>query len=107
MVAEAEKYADQDRQVKERIDAKNELEGTLYGGKQSVEQYKDKLGANDKEQFERKAKELETWIADHPDASKEELQNQTKEFSNFLQKLFAPMYGQGQGPAPSSADDLD
>lgn len=107
MVAEAEKYADQDRQVKERIDAKNELEGTLYGAKQSVEQYKDKLGANDKEQLERKAKELETWIADHPDASKEELESRSKEFSTFLQKVFAPMYGQGQGPAPASADDLD
>ena len=56
MVREAEEYADEDKKVKERIDARNGLESYLYNMKNTLDDDEkgvaDKLSADDKEEIE-------------------------------------------------------
>ncbi len=50
MVQEAEEYAEQDKQVKARIDARNKLETYCYNMKNTIEdKLGDKLEEDDKE----------------------------------------------------------
>merc|ERR1712036_80283 len=62
MVREAEQFADEDAQAKERIDAKNGLESYAYNMKNQIndEKFKDALAEHaEKEEFESMQKELE------------------------------------------------
>lgn len=50
MVAEAEEYAEQDKAVKAKVDARNKLEGYLYNMKSTLsDKLGDKLDEDDKE----------------------------------------------------------
>ncbi|KAH8073279.1 hypothetical protein JL721_3266 [Aureococcus anophagefferens] len=63
MVREAEEYADEDKKVKERIDARNGLESYLYNMKNTPTTTKgvaDKLSADDKEEIENTINEAST-----------------------------------------------
>ena len=51
MIRDAEKFADQDKELKEKIDAKNSLENYIYTMKNTIEDKEklaDKLAAEDK-----------------------------------------------------------
>merc|ERR1712188_304633 len=52
MVREAEEYADEDKKVKERIDARNGLESYLYNMKNTLDE-------DDKDEYTSKQKEVE------------------------------------------------
>jgi len=68
MVKEAEDFAEEDKKVRERVDAKNAFEGYLYSMKGSVED-KDKLGGkleeDDKKTVLDAVKEGETWLSEN------------------------------------------
>jgi len=82
MVKEAEEFAEEDKVMKETIDARNGLEGYAFSLKNSVND-KEKLGAKiseeDKETIEKAAKEVTDWLEEHPDAEKEEYAEKQKE----------------------------
>merc|ERR1719333_859212 len=65
MVNDAEKFADEDRKVKERVEERNELEGYLYGLKNQLSD-KEKLGGklsdDDKTTIEEAVEEKITWL---------------------------------------------
>merc|ERR1711887_366481 len=76
MVREAEEYADEDRNVKERIDARNGLESYLYDMKNTLDDDEkgvaDKLSADDKEEIENTINEALDWLDENPEADKDE-----------------------------------
>merc|ERR1712118_490234 len=76
MVREAEEYADEDKKVKERIDARNGLESYLYNMKNTLDDEEkgvaDKLSAADKEEIENTINEALDWLDENPEADKDE-----------------------------------
>merc|ERR1711896_30517 len=62
MIADAEKFADEDRKVKERVDAKNAFENYMHSMKSSVDgALKEKLDDDEKETVEEALKEGQEW----------------------------------------------
>jgi molecular chaperone DnaK (HSP70) len=93
MVKEAEMYAEQDRLAKERVDAKNALEQTIYGFKSQVEDEKNagKLSESEKSAALETVSEFETWLNQNNNAEKEDLEQKATDFreniSQYAQKL--------------------
>ncbi len=57
-VKEAEKFADEDRKVKEAVDTKNEAESLLYQSEKTLEEAGDKISAEDKAAAQAEADKL-------------------------------------------------
>jgi len=106
MVRESEEFADEDRNIKEKIDARNKLEGFAYSMKATISD-KDKLGdkieSEDKEAIEKAIKESISWMDEHQDASKEDYENQLKELEGVCNPIISKVY-QKNGGAPPSGD---
>ncbi len=69
MVREAEEFAEQDKKVKDKIDARNQLETFCYNMKSNVEdKLKDKIEEEDKEKVLEAVKEALDWMEENSDA---------------------------------------
>jgi heat shock protein 5 len=111
MVKEAEEFAEEDKVMKETIDARNALEGYAFSLKNSVND-KEKLGAKiseeDKETIEKAAKEVTDWLEEHPDAEKDEYAEKQKELEAVANPIMTKLYqagGGGAGGAGGGDDD--
>lgn len=82
MVEEGERFEEEDKKVKARIDAKNGLEGYLYNLKNVLNDdergFVDKLSEEDKEELDSTINEALDWLDDHPDAETSEFEGQLK-----------------------------
>src|SRR3990167_5517441 len=91
MKEEAEKNADADKQVKERIEAKNKAEHLVYTAEKSLKDLGDKVKAEQKSEIEDKVKELKDMISKE-ETSAEDLDKKTAELSEVLQKIGQAAY---------------
>mmetsp|Transcript_824 Transcript_824/g.1303 ORF Transcript_824/g.1303 Transcript_824/m.1303 type:complete len:508 (+) Transcript_824:146-1669(+) len=105
MVQEAEEFAEEDRMVKERIDAKNGLESYLYNLKNTLndDEKEVNLSAGDKKELEDIIDEALDWMEDNPEADKEELEEKQKEVEQVANPIMRNLYSGGAG----GADDED
>jgi len=101
LVKEAEKFKDEDEQVRQRIEGKNQLEGLCYQYRQTLndEKLKDKFTDNDKKQINEKTNEVLKWSTDHPAASKEEYDSKIKELEGKFNPIMMRVY-QDSGTMP-------
>ena len=102
LVKEAEKFKDEDKKVKERIEAKNGLEQYCYQVKQTVSdaKLKDKFSEDEKKQIESKVDEVLKFSNDNPAASKEEYDAKVKEVEAIFNPIMQKIYQQaGYNPA--------
>ena len=117
MVNEAEKFADEDKLVKEKVEAKNEFESYAFSLKNQVGD-KDKLGSKlseeDKSTLEKAIEEAISWLDSHADASTDELKEQKKKLEDVASPIVSKIYqaqggqpGEGEGPQPGSDEKED
>ena len=103
MIQDAEKFADEDKKLKERVEARNELESYAYSLKNQVND-KDKLGAKitdeDKEKIEEAVNEKIAWLEENQEADGPDFKAQKKELEDIVQPIIAKLYQQGGGPPP-------
>merc|ERR1711871_527023 len=101
MVKEAEKYAAEDDAMKEKIEAKNQLENYAYSMRNSIndEKMKDKIDAADKETIEKAVSDTTTWLDDNQSAEKDEYDAKQKELEGICNPIMMKLY-QGAGGAP-------
>lgn len=102
MVRESEEYADEDKNIKEKIDARNKLEGYAYSMKATIndkDKLAEKIEAEDKEAIEKAVKDTITWMDEHQDASKDDYENQLKELEGVCNPIISKVY-QKTGGAP-------
>jgi len=96
MVKEAEEFADEDKKVKERIDAKNGLEGYLYNLKNTLEDDEkglaDKLSEEDKEELTSAIDEALDWMDENPEAEAEEYSDKQKEVEKIANPIMRELY---------------
>ncbi|XP_065184104.1 endoplasmic reticulum chaperone BiP-like [Sycon ciliatum] len=118
MVNDAEKFADEDAKAKDKVEAKNELEGTAYSLKTQLND-KEKLGGKvtdeEKETLLEAVEEAISFVEKNADASPEDLKNQKKELESKVQPIISKYggaggaggAGAGSPPPPPSSEDKD
>jgi len=110
MVREAEEFAEQDREMREKVEARNQLEGYAYNLRNQIndeEKLGGKLSDEDKETLEEAIKEVIDWLDEHKDAEKEEYQNKLKELEGVSNPIITKVYQQSGGAASSDEDSDD
>jgi L1 cell adhesion molecule like protein len=78
MVEEAERYKNEDAEVKDRIDAKNRMEEQIYQLKSNIEKMPDVV----KKEMNEVVDKYQDWYDDNLNASKETYENKVKEMKN-------------------------
>merc|ERR1711967_37267 len=112
MVQEAEEFAEEDKKVKARIDAKNGLEGYLYNLKNTLEDdekgLSDKLSEEDKEELDNTINEALDWLDENPEAEAEEFEDKQKEVEQVANPIMRELYqSAGAGGGAGGMDDED
>ena len=114
MVREAEEFADADKDVREKVEAKNSLEGFLYNLKNQVadkDKLATKLSEEDKKTIEDAVKEGLDWLEEKGDeADKEAFAEKQKEIEAITNPIVSKVYqasGQGGAESGASGDDED
>lgn len=104
MIRDSEKFAEQDKALKEKIDAKNSLENYVYTMRNTIEDKEklaDKIEDSDKEKIKEALQEAQEWINSHEDAEKEDLESQLKDLQSICDPIISKVYqahgGQSQG----------
>merc|ERR1712007_271454 len=101
MVKEAEEFAEEDKKVKERIDARNGLESYVYNLKNQLEDDEkglaDKLSPEDKKELQDTIDETLDWMDENPEADKEDYDEKQKEVENIANPIMRNMYAGGAG----------
>lgn len=95
MLNDAKKYEDEDRRERERIDARNKLEAYTFQVKQSLQDYGDKLGADDKKQAQEACDQALKWLDSNTTATKDEFEHQYKELETTCSRILAKLHQQG------------
>lgn len=107
MVNDAEKFADDDKKVKEKVEARNELESYAYSLKNQIgdkEKLGGKLSEDDKETISKAVEEKISWLDKNQEAEVEEFKKQKKELEDVVQPIVSKLYqGQGGGQEGGSA----
>uniref|UniRef100_A0A6N2MKQ5 Uncharacterized protein n=1 Tax=Salix viminalis TaxID=40686 RepID=A0A6N2MKQ5_SALVM len=99
-----EEFAEEDRKVKEKIDARNILETYVYNMKNQVndkDKLADKLQADEKE-IETAVKEVVEWLDDNQSAKNEDYEEKLKEVEATCNPIIMTVY-QRSGGAPVGA----
>ncbi len=109
MIDEAEKFADEDRELKEKIDTKNSFESYIYSMRNTIEDKEklaEKLSEDEKEKISDAIKEAQDWLMENPEAGSEEVREKQKEMEQVCNPIIAKFY-QNQGGAAGGDDDDD
>jgi len=108
MIKDSEKYADEDKAIKDKIDAKNGFENYIYQMKNSVEdkdKLAEKLSEEDKSTIKDALSDASDWLNANSDAEKDDFEDKLKELQAVCDPIISSIYqsmgGQGQ------ADDAD
>jgi heat shock protein 5 len=108
MVKDAEEFADQDKQAREMVDAKNALEGYAYNMRNTIED-KEKLGGKiseeDKETISEAVKEALEWMDDNREASKEDYQQKLKDLEGKCNPIVSKVYQASGGAGGAGGGD--
>ena len=106
MVKDAEVNAEEDRKLREMVDAKNTAEALVHSTKKSLEEYGSSLDAGEKEKIEAALKDLEeaTKSGDKAtiDAKTEELGKVSQKLG---EKMYAAMAEKNQAQAPHESNE--
>ncbi|ENY8692245.1 TPA: molecular chaperone DnaK [Clostridioides difficile] len=90
-IKEAEMNAEADKQKKEKIEAFNQAESTIYQTEKTLNELGDKISSGEKEDIEKAIADLKA-VKDNQDATAEELKKATDEVMTKFQKVSQEMY---------------
>uniref|UniRef100_A0A6P7F7T0 Heat shock protein 68-like n=1 Tax=Diabrotica virgifera virgifera TaxID=50390 RepID=A0A6P7F7T0_DIAVI len=92
MLSEAEKYKEEDERQKEKIAARNQLEGYVFQLKQAVQDCGDKLSSEDKSAIERECESCLKWLDSNTLADKAEYEDKQKELTSVCSPIMTKLY---------------
>jgi len=106
MAKEAEAHAEEDKQRKDAVEARNLLDSAVYQAEKMKNENGDKLSDEDKKTLEDAIEETQKIVKDDK-ASKDDLEKATKDLNDKLMPIGAKMYEQASKDAADteSADD--
>ncbi|XP_064612678.1 heat shock protein 70 B2-like [Liolophura sinensis] len=103
MLAEAEKYKDDDAKHRERVSARNQLEGYVFNVKQVVSEHGSKLSENDRNTVISTCDETLKWMDGNSLAEKEELEYKLKEVQNICSPIMSKLHGESNSGNPGNS----
>merc|ERR1712232_1025715 len=110
MVREAEEFAEEDRNVKERIDARNGLESYVYNLKNQLEddenELAEKISSEDKKELQDMIDETLDWMDKNPEVGKDEYDEKQKEVENVANPIMRNMYSGSAGGENENVEDF-
>ena len=92
MILDAEKFAEEDKLVKEKIDAKHALQNYIFQMRNTVEdkdKLADKLEQEDKNTITEALTEAEDWLNSNDDADKDDYESQMKDLQGICDPIIA------------------
>ncbi len=98
LVKEAEAKKEEDKKKKDLVDARNNADSSVAQAEKMIKDNTDKIEEADKKSIEEKIEKVKK-VLENTDASKEELENTTKELTDELMKVGQKLYSQGWNEA--------
>ena len=96
MEEDAEAHAEEDKALRELVDARNSADGMVHSVKKSMEEYGDKLETDEKNKIEEAIKDLESVVKD---GDKETIEAKTNALMEASQKLGEKINADAQAEA--------
>ncbi|MDR2208751.1 MAG: molecular chaperone DnaK [Azoarcus sp.] len=104
MVQDAAAHAEEDKKVRDLVNARNECDGMIHATRKALKEYGDKIGDDDKNKIEAAIKEAEEAIkAD----DKERIEAKSQALATVSQKLGEAMYAQQQAAGGAQPDNAN
>ena len=113
MIREAEEHAEEDKAVKERVDAKNAFDGYIHSMRNAAEGSADnkglseKLDDDEKETIKEALDDAQEWLDSNPEADAEEIKEKHKEIEEICAPIVSKHYGAGGAGGMDMDDDED
>ena len=111
MVREAEEFEEEDKKVREKVEARNGLESLAYNLRNQIndeEKLANKLDEDDKSIIDEAVKEVIEWLDENPSAEKEDYEEKQKELQNKANPIISKVYQGGEGgEAPEDDEPVD
>ena len=112
MIQDSEKYADEDKAIKEKIDAKNQFENYIYQMKNSVDdkdKLAEKLSDEDKSTIKDSLTDASDWLNANSDAEKDDFEDKLKELQRVCDPIISAVYQKmgGQGQAEDEDEEFE
>jgi L1 cell adhesion molecule like protein len=98
MLDEAQRYEQEDREQRDRVEARNKLEAYLLQVKQSLEEYGDRLPAEDKAEASQIVDTTLRWVENNQTAEKAEYEYQMQEAQRVCSRVLAKLHQQQSAP---------
>ena len=106
MLKEAKEFEEQDKIVKEKIDARNSLENYIYSMKNTVEDKEkglgNKLSETEKETITSAVKEAQEWLTANQEADKEDFETHLKDLQKVCDPIIGKIYKEAGGAQPGA-----
>jgi heat shock protein 5 len=114
MVREAAEFEEDDKKLREKVEARNSLESIAYSLRNQIndkEKLANKLDEDDKKAVEDAVKEAISFLDENPNAEKEEYDEAREKLQSVTNPIIQKAYkgsggGAGGDEAPESTDDL-
>ena len=103
MAKEAEAHAEEDKQKRESIDARNQLDSAIYQAEKLKSDNKDKLAEEDVKTLD-EAMEAAKKVLGDDKADKDALESAAKELTDKMMPIGAKLYEQASAEAPSEGE---
>lgn len=106
MLKEAEEFAEEDRKVKEKVDAQNKLETYIYNMKNTInDKLAEKIDSDDKKKIENALKEATEWLDDNQNAEKEDYDEKMKDLEDVCNPVIKKVYEKSGASSANSGDE--
>ena len=102
MINSAEKFADEDKKNRERVEAKNELENYAFNLKNTVQNEKTNMLQSDKDKLLHLVEDITSWLDNNQLASVEEYKQRLEDATSVSNPIIHNMY-----QSASAADGVD
>ncbi|KAM3298981.1 hypothetical protein ACQJBY_040466 [Aegilops geniculata] len=108
MVQEAEEFAEEDRKVRDSVDARNKLEAYVYSARTTADgELGGKMDGDDRERVREDVREAGEWLEANPDADQDDYTEKLKEMEDVCSPAFAAAYGNTGGGHDDAAEEED
>jgi heat shock protein 5 len=108
MIEEAEKFAEQDKVAKERIDAKNAFESYIYSMRNTIEdpeKLANKISEEDKSTIKEAISDAQSWLDSNQNGEKEDFEEHQKTLENVCNPIVSKAYQAAGGNAGGQGAD--
>ena len=110
MIKEAENFVREDKEIKERVETKNELESLVYSLRRQVnddEKLGGKLSAQERDTIETAIQNKVKWLEQSENAQAEDFKSQKKALEEIINPILGKFYAEGDRRTSSNDQDKE